>query len=91
VVGPRGVWTRGCRPEGVLSSHNKNPPCVFDGEAVPLSDVADTRAYVCAYPHLGRGRQQPGSCGGRELRPIRLDRVEAAGLVDKCRRRSSKG
>jgi hypothetical protein len=46
VVGPRGVWTRGCRPEGVLSSHNKNPPCVFDGEAVPLSDVADTRAYV---------------------------------------------
>jgi hypothetical protein len=26
-----------------LSSHNTNPPGVFDGEAVPLSDVADTR------------------------------------------------
>ncbi len=26
-----------------LSSHNTNPPAVFDGEAVPLSDVADTR------------------------------------------------
>ena len=26
-----------------LSSHNANPPGVFDGEPVPLSDVADTR------------------------------------------------
>ena len=26
-----------------LSSHNTNPPGVFDGEAVPLSDVADAR------------------------------------------------
>ena len=26
-----------------LSSHNANPPGVFDGEAVPLSDMADTR------------------------------------------------
>ena len=26
-----------------LSSHNANPPGVFDGEQVPLSDVADTR------------------------------------------------
>ena len=26
-----------------LSSHNTNPPGVFDGEAVPLSDLADTR------------------------------------------------
>jgi hypothetical protein len=26
-----------------LSSHSTNPPGVFDGEAVPLSDVADTR------------------------------------------------
>ena len=26
-----------------LSSHNTNPHGVFDGEAVPLSDVADTR------------------------------------------------
>jgi hypothetical protein len=26
-----------------LSSHNANPPGVFDGEAVPLSDVADTQ------------------------------------------------
>ena len=26
-----------------LSSHNTNPPGVFDGEAVPLSDVAETR------------------------------------------------
>ena len=26
-----------------LSSHNTNPPGVFDGEAVSLSDVADTR------------------------------------------------
>ncbi len=26
-----------------LSSPNANPPGVFDGEAVPLSDVADTR------------------------------------------------
>ena len=26
-----------------LSSHNANPPGVFDGEAVSLSDVADTR------------------------------------------------
>ena len=26
-----------------LSSHNTNPPGVFDGEAVPLSGVADTR------------------------------------------------
>jgi len=26
-----------------LSSHNANPPGVFDGEAIPLSDVADTR------------------------------------------------
>jgi hypothetical protein len=24
-----------------LSSHNANPPGVFDGEAVPISDVAD--------------------------------------------------
>jgi hypothetical protein len=26
-----------------LSSHNANPPGVFDGEGVPLSDAADTR------------------------------------------------
>ena len=26
-----------------LSSHNANPPGVFDGEPIPLSDVADTR------------------------------------------------
>ena len=26
-----------------LSSHNANPPGVFDGEAVPLSDVSNTR------------------------------------------------
>src|SRR5712691_12159139 len=26
-----------------LSSHNANPPSVFDGEAVPLPDVADSR------------------------------------------------
>ena len=26
-----------------LSSHNANPTGVFDGEPVPLSDVADTR------------------------------------------------
>ena len=26
-----------------LSSHNANPPGVFDGAAVPLSDMADTR------------------------------------------------
>jgi hypothetical protein len=26
-----------------LSSHSTNPPVVFDGEAVPLSDVGDTR------------------------------------------------
>jgi hypothetical protein len=26
-----------------LSSHNANLPGVFDGEAVPLSDAADTR------------------------------------------------
>jgi len=26
-----------------LSSHNANPPGVFDGEPVSLSDVADTR------------------------------------------------
>ena len=26
-----------------LSSHNANPAGVFDGEPVPLSDVADTR------------------------------------------------
>ena len=26
-----------------LSSHNANAPGVFDGEAVPLADVADTR------------------------------------------------
>ena len=26
-----------------LSSHNANPPGVFDSEPVPLSDVADTR------------------------------------------------
>jgi hypothetical protein len=26
-----------------LSSHNTNPPGVFDGEAVPISDVADAR------------------------------------------------
>jgi hypothetical protein len=25
-----------------LSSHNANPPGVFDGDAIPLSDVADT-------------------------------------------------
>src|SRR5712691_8566051 len=33
-----------------LSSHNANPPGVFDGEAVPLSDVANTRIqeYVAA-------------------------------------------
>jgi len=33
-----------------LSSHNANLPGVFDGEAVPLSDVADTRIqeYVAA-------------------------------------------
>jgi hypothetical protein len=26
-----------------LSSHNANPPGVFDGEPIPLSEVADTR------------------------------------------------
>ena len=26
-----------------LSSHNTNPPGVFDGEAVPISDLADSR------------------------------------------------
>ena len=26
-----------------LSSHNANPPGVFDGEAVPMPDLADTR------------------------------------------------
>ena|SRR5436305_15114797 len=26
-----------------LSSHNANPPGVFDGEPIPLSDVADAR------------------------------------------------
>jgi hypothetical protein len=26
-----------------LSSHNANPPGVFDGEPIPLSNVADTR------------------------------------------------
>ena len=26
-----------------LSSHNTNPPGIFDGKTVPLSDVADTR------------------------------------------------
>jgi hypothetical protein len=26
-----------------LSSHNANPPAVFDGETVPLSEVTDTR------------------------------------------------
>ena len=26
-----------------LSSHNANPPGVFDGKAVPLFDVAETR------------------------------------------------
>jgi hypothetical protein len=26
-----------------LSSHNANPSGVFDGEAVPLSDMANTR------------------------------------------------
>ena len=26
-----------------LSSHNANPPGVFDGEAVPMPDMADTR------------------------------------------------
>ena len=33
-----------------LGSHNANPPGVFDGEAVPLFDVADTRfhEYVAA-------------------------------------------
>jgi Homing endonuclease associated repeat len=28
-------------PRVDLSSHNTNPPGVFDGEAIPLSDVAD--------------------------------------------------
>jgi len=36
-----------CRPPHIvevdLSSHNTNPLGVFDGEEVPLSDVADTR------------------------------------------------
>jgi hypothetical protein len=26
-----------------LSSHNTNPPAVFGGEAVPISDVVDAR------------------------------------------------
>ena len=26
-----------------ISSHNTNPPGVFDGEAVPISDAADAR------------------------------------------------
>jgi hypothetical protein len=26
-----------------LSSHNTNPPAVFDGDAIPISDVADAR------------------------------------------------
>jgi hypothetical protein len=30
-----------------LSSHNTNPLGVFDGEAVPLSDAADTRIAEC--------------------------------------------
>ncbi len=45
MVDPRGVvdpsmwWTGG----QCLSSHNTNPPGIFDGEAVPLPVVADTR------------------------------------------------
>jgi hypothetical protein len=43
VVDPRGVVD--------LSSHNTNPPGVFDGEAVPLSDVADTRIAESVAEH----------------------------------------
>ena len=42
-VEPR-VWSRECGAEGVdLSSHNTNPPGVFDGEAIALSDMAEIR------------------------------------------------
>jgi Homing endonuclease associated repeat len=30
-----------------LSSHDTNPPGLFDGEAVPFSDVTDTRIEAC--------------------------------------------
>src|ERR1700686_2607171 len=45
IEGPPRLLQRQCPrcPKMVdLSSHNANPPGVFDGEAVPLSDVADT-------------------------------------------------
>ena len=35
--------TRPMRQMVDLSSHNTNPPGVFDGEAVPISDVAEAR------------------------------------------------
>jgi hypothetical protein len=40
-------WTGGVFD---LSSHNTNPPGVFDGEAIPLSDVAGTgiEAFIAA-------------------------------------------
>src|SRR6266481_5164257 len=45
VGGPRPLGTRDFEIRILvdLSSHNTNPPGVFDGEAVPISDVADAR------------------------------------------------
>ena len=44
-----------------LSSHNANPPGVFDGAAVPLSDMADTRIAesVAAIRRLVAGLSMP--------------------------------
>ena len=47
-------------PRVDLSSHNANPPGVFDGEPVPLSDVADTRIAE-SVAALRRFVAEPGS------------------------------
>jgi hypothetical protein len=55
-----------------LSSHNTNPPGVFDGEAVPLSDVADTwierqaRLFGSSSPSKARFRQPRADRGRKD-------------------------
>jgi HNH endonuclease len=39
-------WVRGSAEFWTGGAHNANPPGVFDGERIPLSDVADARIAV---------------------------------------------
>jgi hypothetical protein len=64
-----------------LSSHNTNPPSVFDGEAVPLSDVADTRIEesVAALREFVAERGSLPTAG--DMRPRRFGTVRPGGQI----------